>query len=92
MTELELAGDKTPSAWRDNSMDNALLRKKPDKSLVIQEMREHGGEFVALNTGRVAIAYGTTEEELASKLASQGLQLNDFLISRVPEWDCGFVY
>ncbi len=65
---------------------------KPEKSLVIQEMREHGGEFVALNSERVAIAYGTSEEELASKLASQGLRLNDFLISRVPEWDCGFVF
>lgn len=73
-------------------MDKTLLRKKPDKALVIKEMREHGGEFVALNSERVAIAYGTTEEELADKLASQGLRLNDFLISRVPEWDCGFVF
>ena len=73
-------------------MDKTLLRKKPDKALVIKEMREHGGEFVALNSERVAIAYGTSEEELASKLASQGLRLNDFLISRVPEWDCGFVF
>lgn len=73
-------------------MDNTLHRKKPDKSLVIQEMREHGGEFVALNSERGAIAYGTTEEELAVKLASQGLRLNDFLISSVPEWDCGFVF
>ena len=69
-----------------------LLRKKQDKSLVIQEMKEHGGEFVALNAERVAIAYGASEEELASQLASQGLRLNDFLISRVPEWDRGFIF
>ena len=73
-------------------MDNALLRKKPDKSLVIQEMREHGGEFVALDAERVGIAYGTTEEELEAKLAENGLRLNDFLISRVPEWDCEFMF
>ena len=73
-------------------MDNALLRKKPDKSRVIQEMREHGGEFVALDAERVAIAYGTTEEELEAKLAENGLRLNDFLISRVPEWGCEFMF
>ncbi len=73
-------------------MDKTLLRKKQDKSLVIKEMREHGGEFVALDAERVAIAYGVTEAELSTKLADRGLRLNDFLISRVPEWDCGFMF
>ena len=73
-------------------MEKTLLRKKQDKSLVIKEMQEHGGEFVALNSERVAIAYGISEEALATKLAEQGLRLNDFLISRVPEWDCGFIF
>ncbi len=73
-------------------MDKTVLRKKPDKSFVIQEMREHGGEFVALDSERAPIAYGVTEEALEAKLATQGLRMNDFLISRVPEWDCGFSF
>ena len=55
-------------------------------------MKDHGGEFVALNSQRVAIVYGETEDELAVELAGKGLLLSDVIVSKVPEWDCGFIF
>lgn len=58
---------------------------------LLNEMKEHGGEFVARDADGRSLAYGNSENDLVPQLAEQGLQLWDVLVSRVPKWDCGFM-
>ena len=73
-------------------MSKALKQSPEELDQIVAEMKKHGGEFVALNSQRVAIAYGETEDELKVELAGMGLLLSDVIVSKVPEWECGFVF
>ena len=73
-------------------MSKALKKSSEELDRIMAEMRNHGGEFVAMNSQRVAITYGETEEELELELAGMGLLLSDVIVSKVPEWDCGFIF
>ena len=69
------------------------LKKSPEElDRIVAEMKNHGGDFVAMNSQRVAITYAETEEELEVELAGMGLLLSDVIVSKVPEWDCGFIF
>ena len=57
----------------------------------LTEMKEHGGEFVALDANDVGIAYAPTEEELEVKLQAIGLQLCDVCVSRVMEYGVSYM-
>ena len=72
-------------------MSKALTESPEEIDQLIREMKEHGGEFVALDSDGRALAYGVSEDDLVPQLAEQGLQLWDVLVSRVPKWDCGFM-
>ena len=53
---------------------------------VLTEMKEHGGDFVALDHEDQPIVYAPTLEEVLSNLQEMGLALDDVVISRVPEY------
>ncbi len=55
------------------------------------EMKEHGGEFVALDSQDMAIVYAPTEEELEMKLQAIGLRLCDVCVSRVMEYGVSYL-
>lgn len=57
----------------------------------LTEMKEHGGEFVALDTNDVAILYAPTEEELALKLHEIGLRRSDVCVSKVMEYGMSYL-
>ena len=56
----------------------------------LTEMKEHGGEFVALDSNDIGIAYAPTEEELEVKLRAIGLRLCDVCVSRVMEYGMSY--
>ncbi len=55
------------------------------------EMKEHGGEFVALDSNDIGIVYAPTEEELVVKLHAIGLRRCDVCVSRVMEYGVGYM-
>ncbi len=57
----------------------------------LTEMKEHGGEFVALDAHDVGIAYAPTEEELEVKLQAIGLSRCDVCVSRVMEYGVSYM-
>ena len=50
----------------------AVQHTKEDVERQLTEMKEHGGEFVALDSNDIGIVYAPTEEELEVKLQAIG--------------------
>ena len=66
-------------------MRKTLTHSTDDIERVLTEMKEHGGEFVALDHEDQPISYASTLEDLLSNMRGMGLQVDEFVISRVPE-------
>ena len=62
-----------------------------EETAILTEMREHGGQYVARDDSGVAVAYAETEELLELCLQERGLQLQDVLVSRIPEYGVSYI-
>ncbi len=62
-----------------------------DEKRQLTEMKEHGGEFVALDSNDIGIVYAPTEEELIVKLQAIGLRRCDVCVSRVMEYGVSYM-
>ena len=72
-------------------MSKNLVQLTENDERLLTEMKEHGGEFVALDSQDVAIVYAATEEGLVLKLQAMGLRRSDVCVSRIMEYGVSYM-